>query len=100
DAAATGYQPPRTPLETAIAAIWAETLNLPRVGIHDNFFDLGGHSLLAAQLLNRINRALEIDLGLRQIFDTPTVDGQALAALNQLAMGAVEEETWFPGERP
>jgi amino acid adenylation domain-containing protein len=98
DAGASGYQAPRTPLETTIAGIWAETLKLPRVGIHDNFFDLGGHSLLAAQLVNRINRALEVDLVLRQLFDTPTVNGLACAALDRLVMGEADEDMTFPGE--
>ena len=85
-----GYCPPRTPVEKVIADIWAEVLNLPRVGIDDNFFDLGGHSLLAIQLLNRINRSLDIDLSLRQLFDAPTVTGMALAALDKLLIEADE----------
>jgi len=67
------------------------------VGIHDNFFDLGGHSLLAAQTINRVNRALEIDLALRQLFDTPTVKGLALAALNMLVTGAADDDMKSPG---
>jgi amino acid adenylation domain-containing protein len=81
------YQAPRSPIETTLADIWADTLKLPRVGIHDNFFDLGGHSLLAAQTMNRINRELGMDVALRQVFDTPTVCGLASAVLEQKLPG-------------
>ncbi|MGN8084398.1 AMP-binding enzyme, partial [Variovorax sp. 22077] len=33
---------PRTPQEEILAALFAEILHLPQVGIDDNFFDLGG----------------------------------------------------------
>ncbi|MEE3921288.1 phosphopantetheine-binding protein [Micromonospora sp. BRA006-A] len=36
---------PRTEVEATLAKLWAETLRLDRVGVHDDFFDLGGHSL-------------------------------------------------------
>jgi hypothetical protein len=49
---------PRTPVETALARLWAELLDLPEVGIHDDFFALGGHSLLAARLTFRIGREI------------------------------------------
>ena len=64
---------PRTPIETALAAIWAEVLRVPRVGVEDNFFRLGGHSLLATQLILRVRKKLEVDLPLRKLFEAPTV---------------------------
>ena len=75
----TAYVAPRTPVEEFIAGLWAEVLNLPAVGIHDNFFHLGGHSLLGTQLIARMRQMFRIQLPLRSLFDAPTVAGLAEA---------------------
>ena len=85
-----GHEPPRTPIERALARAMAEVLSLDRVGLNDNFFELGGHSLLAVRLMNRIRHDLNIDLSLRQLFATPTVSGLALAALDNMVPGATD----------
>jgi acyl carrier protein len=69
---------PRTPVEVALAGIWAEVLGVERVGIHDNFFELGGHSLLATQVISRVRSAFQIELPLRTLFESPTVAGLAV----------------------
>ncbi len=69
----TPYAPPRTPLEQEVAAIWAEVLGLPAVGIHDSFLDLGGHSLLATQIASRIGSRLGVDLPVSVLFHAATV---------------------------
>ena len=66
---------PRNETETALAAIWAELLKVESVGINDDFFDLGGHSLLAIQAVSRIRDLFEVDLTLRNLFESPTVPG-------------------------
>lgn len=71
------FTAPQTPVEKQLASIWADVLHTGPVGIHDNFFDLGGHSLIAAQLVMRVNTALQTKLELRELFETPTVAGFA-----------------------
>ncbi len=73
------YVAPKTPEEELIAGIWADVLNAEKVGRHSNFFDLGGHSLLATQVVSRLRDAFEVDLQLRDLFETPTVEQVALA---------------------
>ncbi|HET9366286.1 MAG TPA: condensation domain-containing protein [Candidatus Angelobacter sp.] len=67
------YQIPRTVVEEQLAEIWAETLEIARVGRNDNFFDLGGHSLLATLLVSRMASVFGIDVPVRAIFESPTI---------------------------
>ncbi len=68
------YVAPRNEIEEKLAKIFQEVLNVEKVGIYDNFFELGGHSLLATQLVSRIRSGLEIDLPLKELFGTPTIE--------------------------
>jgi len=49
---------PRTAMERFVAELWTEALGVPRVSVHDNFFDLGGHSLLSMRVLARVDKAI------------------------------------------
>ncbi|MDU8497927.1 amino acid adenylation domain-containing protein [Pseudomonas syringae] len=51
------YEAPKSEVEIAMAAIWAQVLGVERVGRHDNFFELGGHSLLAVNLVEQLRKA-------------------------------------------
>ncbi|MGW0882416.1 amino acid adenylation domain-containing protein [Streptomyces sp. NPDC002671] len=65
---------PRTPAETVVAQIWCEVLDLPRVGVHDDFFALGGHSLRAVSVTSRLRTAFDCPLQVRDLFEHPTVE--------------------------
>ena len=67
------YVPARNEIEHQIADIWAQVMNLDRVGIYDNFFGLGGYSLLAIQVIARLRQTLQIEIDLSSLFELPTV---------------------------
>ncbi|MGW6706052.1 amino acid adenylation domain-containing protein [Streptomyces sp. NPDC054956] len=74
--AAGSHVAPEGGTEQVIAALWADLLDLPRVGALDDFFELGGHSLLATQLVARMRRAfpdLATPVGVMDLFKHPTV---------------------------
>ncbi|WP_172844422.1 non-ribosomal peptide synthetase [Tumebacillus algifaecis] len=66
---------PRGAVEEVIAVIWADLLEVEQVGVTSNFFALGGHSLLAMQVISQICEALDVELGVKALFDAPTVEG-------------------------
>jgi amino acid adenylation domain-containing protein len=71
------YLAPRTQTEDLLAGIWAHVLGLERAGVNDNFFEMGGHSLLATQVISQVRQAFQVEIPLRNIFETPTIAGLA-----------------------
>jgi len=73
------YVAPRNEIEEKLASIFAEVLQVEKVGIYDNFFELGGHSLLAMQLVSKINLSQKKSIPLYTIFTYPTVAGLSIS---------------------
>ena len=72
------YQAPQGDVETTLARLWAEVLQVEQVGRHDHFFELGGHSLLAVSLIERMRQA-GLSADVRVLFSQPTLAALAAA---------------------
>src|SRR5262249_12364363 len=70
------HTPPATPTEGILATVWANLLGLAAVSTTDNLFELGADSLLALRAVADAD-ARGLRLGLRDIFDSPTITEQA-----------------------
>jgi non-ribosomal peptide synthase protein (TIGR01720 family) len=67
------HLPPRTPVESALAGIWADVLGVGGIGVRDNFFELGGDSILIIQVVSRARKA-GIGLTTKDIFLHQTIE--------------------------
>lgn len=71
------YVAPRTSLEQKLAELWQDILQIPQVGIYDDFFALGGSSLLVTRVVSEIRVDFGIELPVRDFFANPTVASAA-----------------------
>ena len=78
------YAAPEGEVETALAALWAEVLEVTQVGRNDNFFELGGHSLSLLAVQSRVQKQFAVQLPLKRYFENPTLAAMA---------GVVQAET-------
>ena len=67
------FAEPTNALERQLVDLWSEVLNVPEVGIHDDFFQLGGSSLLVTRVIGRIKTQLDLEIPVRDFFANPTV---------------------------
>jgi len=77
DAIEVGPDENETEIESLVAQVFAETLEVTRLGRTANFFEMGGHSLLATRAINRLNERFNIQLPLRALFEHPGVADMA-----------------------
>jgi amino acid adenylation domain-containing protein len=71
------YKAPITTAEKHITALWAELLQLDKVGIYDNFFELGGNSILALKTVAGLKKQHNYTLPITKLYQYPTVNGMA-----------------------
>ncbi|MFE5283589.1 non-ribosomal peptide synthase/polyketide synthase [Nocardia sp. NPDC056611] len=94
----TEYRQPATVAEELIANVYADLLGIERVGADDDFFALGGSSLLAAKAVARIGALFDTTVGVRALFEAPTVT--ALAARVQAEADGPKRPVLAAGARP
>jgi amino acid adenylation domain-containing protein len=72
---APDYVAPGSDLQTRLARLWQDVLQLPTaVSMKANFFDLGGHSILAMRLLGRVRQELDIVVHPKELFSGATLE--------------------------
>jgi bacitracin synthase 3 len=66
---------PETYQEQKMVVLWADVLGLEpsRIGLDADFFELGGQSLKAIRLVNRMNRELDMQVSMTDLFSSGTI---------------------------
>jgi amino acid adenylation domain-containing protein len=60
-------------MTSGMAFVWKKVMDLPDLGLDDDFFRSGGHSLLAIRLIAEIEEAFGVRLPVSVIFTAPTI---------------------------
>ncbi|MCJ0946757.1 amino acid adenylation domain-containing protein [Rhodococcus sp. ARC_M8] len=91
------FRPAVGPVEQAVSDVFGEVLGLERVGTDISFFELGGNSLSATSVAARLRAVLGATVGVRDLFETPTVAELATVIGQSVAEGS---ERLGPRPRP
>ena len=92
---------PQSELEANLTRVFATVLSQPGIGVEADFFELGGQSLKAIQLVSRVRSELNLQVGIADLFGSPTP--RALARKLEHARTRCEEaipvvpaRPWYP----
>ena len=79
DSAASGSakSAPTSEMEIQISLIWKTLLQKENIGIYDNFFEIGGNSLLIAHMKIELEKLLDREVGIIEIFKHPTIESMS-----------------------
>ncbi len=78
DSGAAAGRVPLSPLEGALAGLWASLLKVGSVGRDDNFFLLGGDSLHGAQVIAHVKSLFGVELPIQSLFgEAASIAGMA-----------------------
>jgi amino acid adenylation domain-containing protein len=67
------FSVPSNDIEEKLVELWRQILEVPVLGIDDNFFHLGGESLRATRAISQMNAAFHCRLSLPRMFEAPTI---------------------------
>lgn len=73
-------------IKSTVRQAWTEVLKNDNIGDEDDYFNIGGHSLNGTQVLNRLNKILDLTLEMDDLFDHGTISdlsGHILGLLNK-----------------
>ena len=68
---------PQNEIESIIAGIWQEVLQVENIGLEDNFFELGGRSLAIIRVYSKLREIYELEITPRELFQRPTIGEMA-----------------------
>ncbi len=92
---------PATPTESLVAEVWRALLHVDRLESDSSFFELGGDSLLAAQAVSRLGSLTGVQLGVRTLFEFPTLSALSKILESQMDHAPSPETAPRPtAERP
>ncbi|MED1805344.1 surfactin non-ribosomal peptide synthetase SrfAA [Bacillus subtilis] len=99
------YVAPRNETEQKVTDIWAHVLQAEQVGAYDHFFDIGGHSLAGMKMLALVHQELGVELSLKDLFQSPTVEGlaQVIASAEKgtaASISPAEKQDTYPVSSP
>lgn len=64
---------PTTKTEKEIVKVWSQQLQIPIIGIDDNFFEMGGTSLLTQRVATILRKQLNLKIAVTNIYQYPTI---------------------------
>jgi aryl carrier-like protein len=75
---AGAFVAPRTAIESLLAELWSDVLDVSPIGVHDDFFELGGDSMQCIQIVAAA-RKHDVVFAPRDVFVHPTIAALATA---------------------